>query len=492
MRPIVLNVVNNTPDAPTGLTVAAAGTGQVKISWTDPTPVNYVTGAGFGDIKGEIGFRVEKATGIDPGATFIEAGKTLANSTSFTDSVVAGEVYQYRVVAYNANGDSGVSDTVYIGAEVVSNPSWIWAPATSTSTTNTIGWGASTTAGVTYELVEAQNAGFSVGVRTVYSGPALTASVIVAALGDYYYRVRATKTGAAPSQWKISGPMAVTPQRPAWIWAPATTTKAANNIGWGASTTQDVSYELVEAQDVGFTIGVRGVYSGPATVATVSINASGAYFYRVRTTKTGCTPSPWVVAGPMTATLTVSKPAWVWAPATTTAATNTIGWGASSTAGVTYELEEAQDAAFTVNLRPVYSGTLLINTVTISESGSYYYRVRATKTGNTPSIWVTTGVMTASLLAQKPAWIWTPSTTAATTFTAGWGASPTAGVTYVTEEAKDAAFTVGLRTVYSGASLTTSVTVAAPGTYYYRVRATKTSFTPSAWTVGSVTTVTVP
>ncbi len=99
------------PAAPTNL-VATPNGNQVDLTWTDPTPINYVdpNQTNFGNPANEIGFRIERA----PGSTgaFITIGTALANVTSYSDqTILTGESYTYRVVAYNAAGDSPPSAT---------------------------------------------------------------------------------------------------------------------------------------------------------------------------------------------------------------------------------------------------------------------------------------------------------------------------------------------------------------------------------------------
>ena len=108
MRPIVLNVVTSAPAAPT-LQVTAGG----LLTWTDATPA----ATSLGNPANEIGFRIERAEGNGPFDT--NFAKALANATSFLDTTAQpNSIYSYRVVAYNATGES-VSNTVQIQLIVV-------------------------------------------------------------------------------------------------------------------------------------------------------------------------------------------------------------------------------------------------------------------------------------------------------------------------------------------------------------------------------------
>ena len=111
MRPIVLTVINNKPDAPVQ-TTSTAFTGNVTVTWNDPTPLSAPTT--LGNIKNEIGFRIERCAGRTC-TNFRQIGTALANATDFTDTaaIVATDPYlRYRIFAYNAAGVSPASNIV--------------------------------------------------------------------------------------------------------------------------------------------------------------------------------------------------------------------------------------------------------------------------------------------------------------------------------------------------------------------------------------------
>jgi len=123
MRPIVFQVPSTAPSAPSGLAAANPGNG-VQLTWTDPTPFNYVTGlpvSTLGNSANEVGFQVQRATGTG-GGTFTQIGTAPANSTTYTDGTVTnGRTYRYRVVIFNAAG-TATSGTVSITAQIMSPP----------------------------------------------------------------------------------------------------------------------------------------------------------------------------------------------------------------------------------------------------------------------------------------------------------------------------------------------------------------------------------
>ena len=81
-------------------------------------------------------------------------------------------------------------------------------------------------------------------------------------------------------------------------------------------------------------------------------------------------------------------PATITVPAIDPDGNYTVNWAISATAGVTYFLSEATNSAFTAGLRTPYSGSETSTSITGRISGvTYYYRVKATKSGYTDSDW---------------------------------------------------------------------------------------------------------
>ena len=84
-----------------------------------------------------------------------------------------------------------------------------------------------------------------------------------------------------------------------------------------------------------------------------------------------------------------------------------------------------------------------------------------------------------------PSSIVVPATNTTGAYTITWGSSSTASVAYILEEATNNGFSSGLRTAYSGASTSTSITGQATGvTYFYRVKAARSGYADSAWQTG--------
>lgn len=112
MRPVKMDVATTKPQSPYLQTTGSVGS-NINLSWTDGTPVNNP--GTLGNPANEIGYRIERATVVTgtPGP-YAVIGTALANKTSYVDSTsTSNTIYNYRVVAYNAAGES-ISNVVML------------------------------------------------------------------------------------------------------------------------------------------------------------------------------------------------------------------------------------------------------------------------------------------------------------------------------------------------------------------------------------------
>lgn len=378
--------------------------------------------------------------------------------------------------------------TAVAQAAVAAAPPALWVPAADGDGAYTVAWGASGTSGVTYLLQEATNPSYTVNLRTVYSGPALSAAIAGRQQNTtYFYRVKAVKAGLTDSYWRIAGNGCAVPGTalaiaPANIAVPARDADGTYPVSWVASPTAGVTYVLEEAIDPAFRQGLRVAYSGSRLSAGITGRAqSRTYYYRVRAVKAGLRDSVKRVGlcgcaipgtGAATAPLGISH------PFSDSDGFFMVSWGGSATAGASYFLEEATNPTFTAGLRTVYYGTALtVQLAGLASGKTYYYRVKAVKAGLRDSSFVTLGkgcAVPGAATVAIPASLTVPAGDPDGAYPVSWGSSATAGVSYLLEEATDNAFTQGLRTAYLGPAQTAGIVGRTLGkTYYYRVRAVR-------------------
>lgn len=96
------------PTAPTDLSATAINARRVDLAWVDHS-------------SGETGFKVERRA--NPADAWVQIGTSSANVTAYQDRSVSGETtYYYRVLAYDAGGDSGPSNIVSATTPVLTIP----------------------------------------------------------------------------------------------------------------------------------------------------------------------------------------------------------------------------------------------------------------------------------------------------------------------------------------------------------------------------------
>jgi hypothetical protein len=109
MRPMSLKPIHALPAAPVLSFTKGAGT-VINLAWTDGTPVSYLDPHTWtlNSSKAEIGYRIERApiTAAGTAGAWAKLSTALANQTQTTDEVAGSAKFFYRVVAWNAEGES--------------------------------------------------------------------------------------------------------------------------------------------------------------------------------------------------------------------------------------------------------------------------------------------------------------------------------------------------------------------------------------------------
>ncbi|MBO3747760.1 cellulose binding domain-containing protein [Streptosporangiaceae bacterium NEAU-GS5] len=264
------------PSAPAGLAASGTTSSSTSLSWTAST-----------DNVGVTGYDVLRATGAT-GGTFAQVGTS--TTASFTDTgLTPSTTYRYQVRARDAAGNvSAVSNT----AQITTSPGDVTAPAPpsnltvtgTTAATASLSWTASTTAGVTYDVLRA--AGASGGTFTqvgTATGTTFTDSGL-AASSTFRYQVRARNaagdvsavsntvtamttgggtTGACSAtptvqtQWAtgyVINPLTITNTSTATIpsWTVTFTLPAGHTLSGSWNATVTVSGQTVTAKSVSF------------------------------------------------------------------------------------------------------------------------------------------------------------------------------------------------------------------------------------------------
>ncbi len=388
MRPISLHTAPSLP-APPILTASGSSGSAIALSWTDGTPVSPSNLATWGRPDNEIGFRIERAIGT---GAFEIIGEALANVTSFTDKeTVAGSTNRYRVVAYNAVGDS-LSAIVTVGPP---------PPAAPTNLAGTLQFGPRVT--LTFSDNSTDETGFVVE-RSV-NGGAFNQLVTLAANSVSYidttvtagrthaYRVKAVN-GALSSGYSNTYSVSIPP-------APAAPTSLVAGLLSGPQA--QLTWQDNASNETGFVIERRingGAFSVLTTVgpkAGVGYKVSytdgtvlpgNTYAYRVKaanaTSASTYSNSSTVVAAPAAPSNLTATAALVG-----TSDTVTLIWRDNSNNETSHTLQRSTDGSFGNNVVTV--NNIAANSTTFSQTGvprgrTFYYRIRAVN-GSGASPW---------------------------------------------------------------------------------------------------------
>jgi len=347
------------PVAPAGLTAAALSASEIRLAWQD--------------VGNEAGYKVERSPN---GSSWTQVGTVGADVTSYTDSGLSDSTsYSYRVLAYNAAGNSPYSTTASAVTPLAS-PANVSA-AFVTGGRIDVTWADRSGAESSY-YVEQSPDGTS-GWRQVGSVGANATSFSAPGPFNpstpYYFRVRAYNYYAVYSAYS---PTAVV-TTPAFPLAPTVLTAAAAsdtsiNVTWSDVANEDV-YRIERSAD-GSTWALAGtVGAGVTSFADAGLQEAKLYYYRVAASNAQGESAPSAVRNAYT------PPA---APSGLTATVVSGGridlaWTDRSGAESAYYIEQSPDGT----TGWVQVGAVVANATSFSAPGPfspstpYYFRVRA-------------------------------------------------------------------------------------------------------------------
>lgn len=174
---------NATAPAAPGNLVAVEQSGEVRLNWQDNS-------------SDETGFRVERSE--DGGASWTETGNLSADATTYVDAAVtAGQSYRYRVIAFNAAGDSSASNEASISLDAGSGTMQLQASGYKTKGLQhtSLSWTGAPGNAVMRILRDGQQVGAT--VNQANGSSSYVDAIGKKGSGSYYYQVC---EDAAPSQ----------------------------------------------------------------------------------------------------------------------------------------------------------------------------------------------------------------------------------------------------------------------------------------------------
>ena len=178
------------PAAPTAVSASVISAEQVNVSWTDQS-------------TGEIGYRIEQATSPQGPWTVISSAGVNITSISLTGPFNGNTTYYFRVLAYNAGGDSSPAIGSATSPDFPNAPSGLTVTSLSTSQID-LSWDGDPAAS-SYKVFRRTGTGAWVELGTVASGVISYTDTTVIAGSIYTYGV-ATVNGTSMSGRSPIGP----------------------------------------------------------------------------------------------------------------------------------------------------------------------------------------------------------------------------------------------------------------------------------------------
>lgn len=407
-----------------------------------------------------------------------------------------------RVKAFNAAGTlvgDDLSDNPFAITFSAGSAGTVTLPEAVVGDTFLISWDGSALPGVTYVLEMSKDGAPYV---EVYRGPDTSVEMTGLYDGTYRFRVKVIKEGYLDGVWSEVGTTAVTnpqpflplmvddifiliPQpvpdtvcaMPTELSVPVQNTTLAIPVSWNKSSTWGSSYVLEMSSDGG--LNYSQVYSGGALSADVAVPGTGNYCFRIKAIKDDVQDSVWALSG-MTAVV-LGAPSMLTVQAASDDGKIAISWTASETPGAEYVVEMANGEGVIVD--EVYRGGGLAATVTVGSNGDYSFRAKAVKSGYPDSAWVPGTACVVRLACRPSDDISAVPNDAAGTIAVNWGASSTAGVTYILEMSTDEG--LNYSQVYTGAATTATITPQTAADCRFRVKAIKDGMVDSNWAVSA-------
>lgn len=402
--------------------------------------------------------------------TVIESYRYDANGRRVMSAAAAsGNIVSFYgkdgMLRYQADERTGKStDYIYLGSRMVARVSNSISPGVPTLTTNpasftpvgnyTVQWTSPATA-TSYELQESVGSG---AFSTIFTGAAVSRSMVGKASGVYSYKVRACSgIGCGGYSAAVSITVAAPPSTAPSITVPSSVPNGSYSVVWTA-VSDATSYTLQESANGG---AFANVFSGSATSAGFSSKPAGTYTYQVQACNAnGCGPvssngSAVVFYAP------TSAPS-VSAPSFSNNGSYVVSWSSVSGAN-NYRLEEsANGGAFTEVANTAGTSTSLSGRST----GSYSYRARAC---NAAGCGPYSGVSSTQVTfppSGAPS-LSAPATPGPGTYTVNWTAVA-AATSYALEESVNGG---GYVQIQNSAAQSFGASGKSPGTYSYRVSA---------------------
>jgi hypothetical protein len=477
-------------NAPSNLTSSAASQLQINLSWTDNS-------------TDETNFRVERS--LDGSSGWTEIGTANANATSYQNTGLScGAKYYYRIRAYRSSDSSYSNYTNSANATTaactLAAPSNLTATAASQTQIN-LSWVDNSSDETNFRVERSADGtsgwseiGTAAANATSYQNTGLTANT------TYYYRVRAYRSSDTSYSTYSNTANAKTTANPVQPPSNLTATAASQtqiNLSWVDNSSDETNFRVERSAD-----GTNGwTEIGTANANATSYQNTGLscgtkYYYRVRAYRSNDT-SYSAYSNTANVTTTVCS---LTAPSnlTATAASETqinLSWTDNSSDETNFRIERSADgtSGWSEIGTAAANATSYQNT-TLSCGTRYYYRIRAYRSSDASySVYSSSANATTSACTLAAPSNLTATAASQTQINLSWVDNSSDETNFRVERSADG--TSGWSEIGTAAANATSYQntgLTANTTYYYRVRAYRSSDTSYSTYSNIANTKTLP
>ncbi len=348
--------VSAMPFAPPPTNVAAAaGDGQVTVSWTAAT--------------GATSYNIYYSTS----ASVTTSSTKVASATSgqAVTGLTNGTVYYFAVTSVTSSTESGISSIVN-ATPVTSLSAPANVVATAGSAQNTISWNAVTNA-TSYNLYWSTTAGVTTSSTKITAVTSPYAHTSLNGGTAYYYKVSAQDAGG---EGPLSSEVSATPYAPPPTNVVATGGDGQVTVSWTAAIGA-TSYNLYYATTSNVTTSSTKITGATSGGATTGLTNGTTYYFAV-TSMTNGTESALSTIVNATPTTSLTAPASV--IATAGSAQNTVSWNAVTNA-TSYNLYWSTTAGVTTSSTKISGVSSPYTPLSLTNGTTYYYKISAVDTG---------------------------------------------------------------------------------------------------------------
>lgn len=255
------------PKKPTNLTLTVAAYNQINLSWTDAS-------------TDESSFRIERS--LD-GSSWSTVATVSENVTSYSNTgLSASTTYQYRVIAYNAIGDSTPSTkkTATTTAAPLNAPSGLAAIASGVNIALT--WTDNSDNETGFKLERSTNNVNWTQITTIVANTTFYGDTNLTPGTTYYYRIRAYTADSNSSYSSTANATTLALPNPPLYLGANTLSSTEITVSWTDDSDNETGFKIERSPNNSVWTQIATVSANTTIYTDTGLTPETNYYYRVR------------------------------------------------------------------------------------------------------------------------------------------------------------------------------------------------------------------